>query len=191
MRAAVFDVDEQFYFKPDAARLLISPADEEPHPPGDVYADDLMVAIGIERIEAALDLEVRRVGHSWAGLRTFAPDRNPVIGIDSRVPGLRVRRPAAGRRVSGREQRHGPPAWLVCHGAGRRVSVRRGRPATHYLPTVEPGRLLPDGYEHMPNASRLARHLNGSVSWMDRQLMRLPPLRAAAMIMVARLWPRT
>jgi D-arginine dehydrogenase len=85
---AVFDVDEQFYFKPDAARLLISPAEEEPHPPGDAYADDLMVAIAIERIEAALDLAVRRVGHSWAGLRTFAPDRNPVIGFDSRVPAL-------------------------------------------------------------------------------------------------------
>jgi D-arginine dehydrogenase len=85
---AVFDVDEQFYFKPDAARLLISPAEEEPHPPGDVYADDLMVATGIERIEAVLDLEVRRVGHSWAGLRTFAPDRNPVIGFDTRVPAL-------------------------------------------------------------------------------------------------------
>ena len=85
---AVFDVDEQFYFKPDAARLLISPADEEPQPPGDVYADDLMVAIGIERIEAVLDLEVHRVGHSWAGLRTFAPDRNPVIGFDTRVPAL-------------------------------------------------------------------------------------------------------
>jgi D-arginine dehydrogenase len=85
---AVFDIDEQFYFKPDATRLLISPADEEPQAPGDVYADDLMVATAIERIETALDLSVRRVGHSWAGLRTFAPDRNPVIGFDTRVPTL-------------------------------------------------------------------------------------------------------
>jgi D-arginine dehydrogenase len=84
----VFDVDEQFYFKPDAARLLISPAEEEAHPPGDVYAEDLMVAVGVERIEAVLDLEVRRVGHSWAGLRTFAPDRDPVIGFDPSVPAL-------------------------------------------------------------------------------------------------------
>jgi D-arginine dehydrogenase len=30
---SVFDIDERFYFKPDATRLLISPADEEPHPP--------------------------------------------------------------------------------------------------------------------------------------------------------------
>ncbi len=85
---AVFDVGEQFYFKPDAARLLISPADEEPSDPGDAYADDLAVAVGIERIEAVLDLEVRRVQHSWAGLRTFAPDRQPVIGYDAEVPGL-------------------------------------------------------------------------------------------------------
>ena len=85
---AVFDVDEEFYFKPDASRLLISPADEEPFSPGDAYADDLMVAVGIERIETALDFEVRRVKHSWAGLRTFAPDREPVIGFDARVPGL-------------------------------------------------------------------------------------------------------
>ena len=85
---AVLDVDEQFYFKPDATRLLISPAEEEPLPPGDVYADDLMVATAIERIASVLDIEVGRVGPSWAGLRTFAPDRNPVIGFDATIPGL-------------------------------------------------------------------------------------------------------
>jgi D-arginine dehydrogenase len=85
---AVLDVDEQFYFKPDATRLLISPAEEEPLPPGDVYADDLMVATAIARIESVLDIEVGRVGPSWAGLRTFAPDRNPVIGFDASMPGL-------------------------------------------------------------------------------------------------------
>lgn len=85
---AVFDVDEKFYFKPDASRLLVSPADEEPCSPGEVYPDDLAVALGIERIEGVLDFEVRRVRHSWAGLRTFAPDREPVIGYDPGVPGL-------------------------------------------------------------------------------------------------------
>lgn len=85
---AVFDIDERFYLKPDAGRLLISPADEEPTPPGDVYADDLAVAVAVERIQSALDIEVRRVTHSWAGLRTFAADRNPVIGFDERLPGF-------------------------------------------------------------------------------------------------------
>jgi D-arginine dehydrogenase len=85
---AVFDVDEEFYFKPDASCLLISPADEEPFPAGDAYADDLTVAQAVERIEGVLDFEVRRVRHSWAGLRTFARDREPVIGYDATVPGL-------------------------------------------------------------------------------------------------------
>jgi len=85
---AVFDVDEEFYFKPDASCLLISPADEEPFPPGDAYADDLTVALAVERIEGVLDVQLRRVRHSWAGLRTFAPDREPVIGYDATVPGL-------------------------------------------------------------------------------------------------------
>lgn len=83
---AVFDIDERFYLKPDAGRLLISPADEEPTPPGDVYADDLAVALAVDRIQEALDIEVHRVKHSWAGLRTFAPDRNPVIGFDAQLP---------------------------------------------------------------------------------------------------------
>ena len=83
---AVFDIDECFYLKPDAGRLLISPADEEPTPPGDVYPEDLAVAVAVDRIQGALDIEVRRVTHSWAGLRTFAPDRNPVIGFDEQLP---------------------------------------------------------------------------------------------------------
>jgi len=84
----VMDLDEQFYLKPDAGRLLVSPADEEPMAPCDAYADDLTVAVAIDRMQYALDIEVRRVTHSWAGLRTFAPDRNPVIGFDHRVGGL-------------------------------------------------------------------------------------------------------
>jgi len=31
---------------------------------------------------------VRRIIRSWAGLRTFAPDRAPVIGFDPAAPGF-------------------------------------------------------------------------------------------------------
>jgi len=85
---AVIDADEQFYFKPDAGKLLLSPADETPVSPCDVQADDLDVAIGVDRVERALDLDVRHVGRSWAGLRTFARDRIPVVGFDAQVPGF-------------------------------------------------------------------------------------------------------
>ena len=85
---AVIDADEMFYFKPDAGKLLVSPADETPDKPGDVQPDDLDVAVGVDRVQGALDIDVRRVSHSWAGLRTFSPDRAPVVGFDSHTPGL-------------------------------------------------------------------------------------------------------
>ncbi len=84
----VIDADEQFYFKPDAGKLLLSPADETPSPPCDAQPEELDVAIGVDRVEAALNLEVRRISHRWAGLRTFAPDRVPVLGFDAELPGF-------------------------------------------------------------------------------------------------------
>jgi D-arginine dehydrogenase len=53
-----------------------------------VQPDDLDVAIAVDRVEKALDIEIRRVTHSWAGLRTFAPDRAPVCGYDPRASGF-------------------------------------------------------------------------------------------------------
>ncbi len=83
---AVIDVDEQFYFKPDAGRLLASPADETPSDPCDAWADDMDVAICIDRVQAAADIPVQRIVRSWAGLRSFVADRSPVIGFDDQVP---------------------------------------------------------------------------------------------------------
>lgn len=85
---AVIDVEEQFYFKPDAGKLLISPADETLVEACDVQPEELDIAIGVDRVQSALALEVERVNHSWAGLRTFAPDREPVIGFDPEISGL-------------------------------------------------------------------------------------------------------
>jgi len=85
---ATIDVEETFYFKPDAGKLLLSPADETPSEACDAQPDELDIAIAVDRVQQALDLEVRRVNHSWAGLRTFAPDRVPVVGFDSQVEGF-------------------------------------------------------------------------------------------------------
>jgi D-arginine dehydrogenase len=84
----VIDVDETVYFKPDAGRLLISPADETDTDPCDAQPDDLDVAIAVDRLERMTTLSVRRVAHRWAGLRTFAPDRTPVCGFDPRTEGF-------------------------------------------------------------------------------------------------------
>jgi D-arginine dehydrogenase len=85
---AVIDAEEQFYFKPEAGKLLISPADETPVSPGDAQSDDLDIAIGIDRVEAALAINVKRVFRSWSGLRTFSRDRVPVVGFDPEVTGF-------------------------------------------------------------------------------------------------------
>ena len=81
----VVDVAEQWYFRADAGALLLSPADETPSAPCDVQPDDYDVALAIERIEAATRLVVDRPLSTWAGLRTFAADRTPVIGFDPDV----------------------------------------------------------------------------------------------------------
>lgn len=84
----VIDVDEQFYFKPDAGRLLVSPADETPSPPCDAQPEEIDIAQAIDRVTRVADIEVKRVLHSWAGLRTFAPDKTFVVGFDPRVRGF-------------------------------------------------------------------------------------------------------
>jgi D-arginine dehydrogenase len=84
----VIDVDEEFYFKPEAGHLLLSPANEDPVDPCDAVPDELDVAIAVDRFENATGLEVRRLGHRWAGLRTFAADRSPVAGFDAEAAGF-------------------------------------------------------------------------------------------------------
>lgn len=79
---AVLAADESFYFKPDARQLLGSPANADPAPPQDVQPEALDIALGIDRIAQATTLEIRRPGRTWAGLRTFAPDGDIVIGFD-------------------------------------------------------------------------------------------------------------
>jgi D-arginine dehydrogenase len=84
----VADVGEEWYLKPDAGRLLCSPADQTPSPPCDAQPEELDVAICVERIQEAFAFEIRRVENRWAGLRSFAADKTPVAGFDPRAPGF-------------------------------------------------------------------------------------------------------
>jgi D-arginine dehydrogenase len=84
----VIDVDEEFYFRPEGGRLLASPADATPVPPSDVQPEDLDVAIAVERVERAAELNVRRIAHKWAGLRSFVADNTPVVGMDADADGF-------------------------------------------------------------------------------------------------------
>jgi D-arginine dehydrogenase len=84
----VIDISETFYFKPEAGKLLGSPADETPSPPCDAQPEELDIAVAIDRIARAADFEVRSVDSKWAGLRSFVADKTPVVGYDDRVSGF-------------------------------------------------------------------------------------------------------
>ncbi|MEC3861863.1 FAD-binding oxidoreductase [Mesobacterium sp. TK19101] len=81
-------VDDAWYAKPDAGALLVSPADEDPVPPQDAWADDMILAEGLARYEEMVTEPVTRMIANWAGLRSFAPDRALVVGRDARRPGF-------------------------------------------------------------------------------------------------------
>ncbi len=84
----VIGARENFYFKPDAGNLLVSPADETPSRPMDAQAEELDVAIAADRLMSATSLEVRHIQHRWAGLRTFTADKTPVSGFDPEIEGF-------------------------------------------------------------------------------------------------------
>jgi D-arginine dehydrogenase len=130
------DVAHAWYTRPEArTKLMVSPADETPMDPQDIQPDELDIAIAVDRMQQALDIEVRRVEHSWAGLRSFLPDRNFAVGWDKAATGFFwsigqggygiQTSPAAGRLV----------ADLV---AGRDPGE-----LARILPTIDPGRFAP------------------------------------------------
>ena len=82
------DADERVHLKPEGAALMASPGDETPDPLGDSRPEEIDIAICLNRIAQAFDVDVRRPRATWSGLCTFAPDRAPVCGWDPDVPGF-------------------------------------------------------------------------------------------------------
>lgn len=83
------DVGHTWYCRPEArTKLMISPADETDMPAHDVQADEIDVAVAIDRMQQAMAIDVHRVEHSWAGLRTFTPDRSLAFGWDGTTDGF-------------------------------------------------------------------------------------------------------
>ena len=79
----VLDVSERWYARPEARnRLMVSPADATPTHAHDVRPEEIDIAIAIDRMRQALDIDVHRIEHSWAGLRTFTPDGSLAFGFE-------------------------------------------------------------------------------------------------------------
>jgi D-arginine dehydrogenase len=85
----IVGLDGSFYFKPEAGgRIWLSPHDEIASEPCDAAPDEIDIARAIARFEEVVEWKVERIEHKWAGLRSFAPDRLPVIGFAPTHPGF-------------------------------------------------------------------------------------------------------
>lgn len=82
--------EEDLYFRLErSGEVWISPADETPSAACDAAAEEIDVAIAIERFHERTKFRIKpHVRTRWAGLRTFAADRKPVIGWDTAAPDL-------------------------------------------------------------------------------------------------------
>lgn len=122
----VTDCGETWYAKPQSGKMIVSSADATPVEPHDAYADDMAIAEGVERLMEATTIEVNRLEHSWAGLRTFAPDGCPVVGFDPSTDGFFwlvgqggygiQSAPALSRTAAALALRHAIPADILAHG---------------------------------------------------------------------------
>lgn len=140
----VTDVTDTFYIKPESGRLLVSPCDATPVPPGDARPDDLDVALGVARVEEATTLTIRHVRRAWAGLRTSAADDVPVVGAAPGRPdflwfagfgGYGVQTaPAAGRLLAAVATGADPDLSTGLEGAGLDPALAAG---------LDPDRLAP------------------------------------------------
>ena len=128
---AVVGIDESFYFKPDAAQLLGSPANADPVPPHDVVPEELDIALGIHRIQEVTTLVIRRPHRAWAGLRSFVRDGEFVLGWDDASDrffwlaaqgGYGIQTAAAAAELAAALLRgEPPPARLTRHGVDTAV----------------------------------------------------------------------
>jgi D-arginine dehydrogenase len=122
----VSDADHTWYFRPEGPNVLCSPADETPSEPCDATPEEQDVALAIERVNDVTTLGLRSVVRAWAGLRTFTPDRIPLLGEDPDVPGLWwlagqggygiQTAPAMARCIAGLVTRGGWPADVIGRG---------------------------------------------------------------------------
>jgi D-arginine dehydrogenase len=131
---AVIDIDEHWYFKPDAGLLLGSPANADPVPPHDVVPEELDVAIGIDHIERATTLRIRRPRRAWAGLRSFVADGEPVIGPDPLAPGFVWAAAVGGYGIQSAPAVGRLCASWIARGAGLEAGFDAGVPAAALLP---------------------------------------------------------
>ena len=88
MHFVIVEPDYLYFQNFGSGKLMMSPIDQTPSPPCDAQPEELDVAVTVERFEKVTTLKVRQIDHTWAGLRTFSADLDPVIGFEPGVEGF-------------------------------------------------------------------------------------------------------
>ncbi len=124
---AYFHGAETFYIKPEpGGNLLCSLAEETPSAPCDAKPEEVDVALTLDRIDGVTTLGLRHVRRAWAGLRTFSPDRNQVIGFDPDADGFFWLVGQGGTGIQTAPAQGEVTAALVCDGRLPRSVVELG-----------------------------------------------------------------
>ncbi len=133
-RAWIWLDDVGLYAKPDGEGWVVSPCDEHPDRP--VLAQSSTTDPSPAQWQLLSDKIARylpylaqaRAVRGWTGLRTFCPDRRPILGPDEACPGLVWAAGLGGHGVSG------------CVGVGEAISAwLLGRPT----PWLDPSSVAP------------------------------------------------
>jgi D-arginine dehydrogenase len=124
----VDDDQGTFYFKGEGDNSIwLSPHDEIPTDPCDAAPEEIDIAMAIDRFEQVVDWPIERVERSWAGLRSFAPDRLPVYGYDAGQGGFGIQTAPAAAKLAASILLDEPPDALVAHIDAAMFSPRRFR----------------------------------------------------------------
>ncbi|MCP4592887.1 MAG: FAD-binding oxidoreductase [bacterium] len=117
----VWDIPGGFYFRPESGGLLLCACNEHAASPGDYDAcEPPLEALALHAQRVLPGFSDLRVKECWAGQRTFAPDREFVIGHDSRCGQLIHVAGLGGQGVGG--------SWAVGRLAAERILEGRTAP---------------------------------------------------------------
>lgn len=85
----VWHLGDELYVRPEGAGHLLSSCDETPAPPEDAQVlPGAKTHLAQKLLRLAPDFADLGIARAWACLRTFAPDKKPIIGPDGERPWL-------------------------------------------------------------------------------------------------------
>ena len=142
-------VNDELYFSGESGRLFASPMDEGASDPCDCQPDEIDVATAAHRMEERTTVDVRRIHARWSGLRTFAPDRTPVLGLAPDAEGFFW---CVGQGGAGLQTSPGSAAVVESLIAGSALAFARRRARS-----LRPGSLPRAGGIGRPSARRPTR----------------------------------